>query len=113
MRNRNQRGKVKMSGPAKNDIPCLSKLYRLQWEKAQDAYVLLYPEGMVKLNESAGEILSRVDGTKSISSLLKNLRRSLEYLTFWMMFFLSLNWQVQQGWLISDNANGEGKVDDK
>ena len=34
-----------MSGPSKNDVPCLSKLYRLQWEKAQDAYVLLYPEG--------------------------------------------------------------------
>ena len=85
-----------MSSPAKNDIPCLSKLYRLQWEKAQDAYVLLYPEGMVKLNESAGEILSRVDGTKSISALQKSSRRNSGYLTFWMMFFHSLNWQANK-----------------
>ena len=27
---------------------------RLQWEPAQEAHVLLYPEGMVKLNGSAG-----------------------------------------------------------
>ncbi|POM17432.1 Coenzyme PQQ synthesis protein D [Burkholderia cepacia] len=25
--------------------PCLRGMYRLQWEAAQDAYVLLYPEG--------------------------------------------------------------------
>lgn len=35
---------------------------RLQWEPAQKAYVLLYPEGMIKLNGPAGEILSRCDG---------------------------------------------------
>ncbi|MDE2616178.1 MAG: pyrroloquinoline quinone biosynthesis peptide chaperone PqqD, partial [Burkholderiales bacterium] len=27
---------------------------RLQWEEVQKAWVLLYPEGMVKLNGSAG-----------------------------------------------------------
>ena len=64
-----------MSALSEGDTPCLSKLYRLQWEKAQDAYVLLYPEGMVKLNESAGEILSRVDGIKSISSITKELEK--------------------------------------
>jgi pyrroloquinoline quinone biosynthesis protein D len=33
--------------------PRLNRLFRLQWEEAQQAYVLLYPEGMVKLNLSA------------------------------------------------------------
>ncbi len=37
--------------------PRLKKLFRLQWEPAQDAHVLLYPEGMVKLNPSAAQIL--------------------------------------------------------
>jgi len=41
------------------DKPTLSRLFRLQWEEAQNSYVLLYPEGMVKLNQSAGEILKR------------------------------------------------------
>ena len=102
-----------MSGPAKNDIPCLSKLYRLQWEKAQDAYVLLYPEGMVKLNESAGEILSRVDGIKSISSITDELEKKfgVSNLTGDVVSFVEL--AVQQGWLSLDEKNGGGKVDDK
>ena len=28
----------------------LSRGYRLQWEDAQNAYVLLFPEGLIKLN---------------------------------------------------------------
>ena len=102
-----------MSSPSKNDIPCLSKLYRLQWEKAQDAYVLLYPEGMVKLNESAGEILSRVDGSKSISSITDELEKKfgVSNLTGDVVSFVEL--AVQQGWLLLDEKNGKGKVGDK
>ena len=33
--------------------------FRLQWEQAQEAHVLLFPEGMVRLSESAGAILGR------------------------------------------------------
>ena len=40
------------------------------------------PEGMVKLNESAGEILSRVDGTKSISCITEELEKKFRYLIF-------------------------------
>jgi len=91
-----------MSSPSRDDIPCLSKLYRLQWEKAQDAYVLLYPEGMVKLNESAGEILSRIDGIKSISSITDELEKKfgVSNLTGDVVSFVEL--AVQQGWLLLD-----------
>jgi len=101
-----------MSSPSRDDIPCLSKLYRLQWEKAQDAYVLLYPEGMVKLNESAGEILSRVDGSKSISSITDELEKKFRVsdLTGDVVSFVEL--AVQQGWLLLDKKNGKGKVGD-
>ncbi|MGH8727297.1 MAG: pyrroloquinoline quinone biosynthesis peptide chaperone PqqD [Burkholderiales bacterium] len=51
----------------------IPRLYRLQWEQAQNAYVLLYPEGMIKLNQAAGEILKRVDGESTISDIVKNL----------------------------------------
>ena len=37
--------------------PRVARGFRLQWEEAQGCHVLLYPEGMVKLNRSAGEIL--------------------------------------------------------
>ena len=91
-----------MSSPSRDDIPCLSKLYRLQWEKAQDAYVLLYPEGMVKLNESAGEILSRIDGIKSISSITDELEKKfgVSNLTGDVVSFVEL--AVQRGWLLLD-----------
>ena len=41
--------------------------FRLQWEPAQNCHVLLYPEGMVKLNQSAGEILKRCDGERRMA----------------------------------------------
>jgi pyrroloquinoline quinone biosynthesis protein D len=46
----------------------------LQWEEVQQAYVLLYPEGMVKLNQSAAEILKRCDGTLTVAELVAELQ---------------------------------------
>jgi pyrroloquinoline quinone biosynthesis protein D len=54
----------------------IAKPFRLQWEPAQNAHVLLYPEGMVKLNQSAGEILKRCDGTRDIDSLIAELEQA-------------------------------------
>jgi len=54
-------------------VPRIGRGFRLQWEPVQDAYVLLYPEGMVKLNGSAGEILSRCDGVKPVIALVGEL----------------------------------------
>ena len=44
--------------------PKINPMFRLQWEQVQECYVLLYPEGMVKLNDSAGEIMKLIDGKK-------------------------------------------------
>jgi len=56
--------------------PAIGKGFRLQWESAQNAYVLLYPEGMIKLNGSAGEIMKRCDGVRSIADITADLERS-------------------------------------
>lgn len=53
--------------------PRLSKLFRLQWEEVQQNYVLLYPEGMVKLNTSAAEILKRCDGQRDVAAIVADL----------------------------------------
>lgn len=55
-------------------VPALKTMYRFQWEPAQSAHVLLYPEGMVKLSGSAGEILKRVDGQRSIAIIIDELK---------------------------------------
>lgn len=48
--------------------------YKLQWEPAQQAWVLLYPEGLVKLAGSAGEILKRVDGERNAAAIVADLQ---------------------------------------
>ncbi len=55
-------------------VPCITSMFRLQWEQAQDCHVLLYPEGMVKLSTSAGEILKRVDGQNSVAAIINDLK---------------------------------------
>jgi pyrroloquinoline quinone biosynthesis protein D len=53
--------------------PAIARGLRLQWEPAQSAHVLLYPEGMIKLNGSAGEILKRCDGVRTINEITLDL----------------------------------------
>jgi pyrroloquinoline quinone biosynthesis protein D len=56
--------------------PAIGKGFRLQWESAQNAHVLLYPEGMIKLNGSAGEIMKRCDGARTIAEITTDLELS-------------------------------------
>ncbi len=56
--------------------PALGHGLKLQWEPAQEAHVLLFPEGMVKLNGSAGAIMSRCDGTRSVAQIVADLEQT-------------------------------------
>ena len=53
--------------------PRIGRNFRLQWEEVQKAWVLLYPEGMVKLNASAGEILKRCNGELTVEEIVAEL----------------------------------------
>jgi pyrroloquinoline quinone biosynthesis protein D len=53
--------------------PRVGTRFRLQWEQAQQSWVLLFPEGMVKLNGPAGEILQRCDGKRSVAQIVADL----------------------------------------
>jgi pyrroloquinoline quinone biosynthesis protein D len=53
--------------------PRIGSGFRFQWEPAQNCHVLLYPEGMVKLNQSAGEILKRCDGERDVTVIVADL----------------------------------------
>ena len=56
--------------------PKLKTLFRLQFEHAQQCYVLLFPEGMIKLNPSAAEILTCIDGKKTDAEICELLREN-------------------------------------
>jgi pyrroloquinoline quinone biosynthesis protein D len=58
--------------------PVLNKLFRLQFEPAQNAHVLLFPEGMVKLNPSAAAILDRCDGSRDVMQLTTELEAAFD-----------------------------------
>ena len=64
------------TGAASDTRPAIGRGFRLQWEAAQDCHVLLYPEGMVKLNQSAGEILKRCDGERDVAAIVADLEAS-------------------------------------
>ncbi|MBL8466405.1 pyrroloquinoline quinone biosynthesis peptide chaperone PqqD [Methyloversatilis discipulorum] len=57
-------------------VPKIGRHFRIQWEEAQQAYVLLYPEGMVKLNQSAGEILKRCTGEANVGDITADLEQT-------------------------------------
>ena len=62
-----------MSPADGNARPAISHGFRLQWEQAQNAHVMLYPEGMIKLNTSAAEILRRCDGRRTLHDIVAEL----------------------------------------
>ena len=79
--------------------PVIGGGFRLQWEPAQQAHVLLYPEGMVKLNQSAGAILTRCDGLLTVADIVADLERtySAAGLTRDVCAFIAL--AVERTWL--------------
>jgi len=62
-----------MTPPGDATRPRIGSGFRLQWEPAQNSHVLLYPEGMVRLNQSSGEILKRCDGQRSLAAIVQEL----------------------------------------
>ncbi|QXP87853.1 pyrroloquinoline quinone biosynthesis peptide chaperone PqqD [Methylococcus capsulatus] len=56
----------------------LSPLLRMQWEEAQQRYVILYPEGMIELNETAAAILELCDGQHNLTSIVDKLERKYD-----------------------------------
>ncbi|WP_265948978.1 pyrroloquinoline quinone biosynthesis peptide chaperone PqqD [Dechloromonas sp. A34] len=53
--------------------PQLNPHYVFRWEASQDAHILLYPEGLIKLNPAAAEILKRCDGQRSADDIVADL----------------------------------------
>ena len=57
-----------------SDVYAIAPHHRFQWEEAQQCYVILFPEGMVKLNGGAGEVLKRVNGSTSVAEIIADIK---------------------------------------
>lgn len=82
-----------------SSIPTLNTLFRLQYEEAQESWVLLYPEGMVKLNQSAAEIMQRCDGEKNIGHIVDELEKAFETSVLVSDVTGFVNVAIEQNWL--------------
>lgn len=90
-----------MSEPSLNltDKPNIALGYRMQWEPAQDCHVLLYPEGMVQLNETAAIILQQCDGEKSIQRIIEDLQQEFAEPDLQEDVVALLQEALQRGWV--------------
>ncbi len=58
---------------AAENIVEINPVYLFRWEEPQQAYVLLYPEGVVKVNETGAEILKLCDGIRIVADIISEL----------------------------------------
>ena len=49
--------------------------YRFQFESAQKSHVILYPEGMITLNESAAAIAQYIDGQSTVQTIVELIKQ--------------------------------------
>jgi pyrroloquinoline quinone biosynthesis protein D len=80
--------------------PTLNPHFRLQWETAQHSHVLLYPEGMVKLNRSAGEILSRCTGMMTTEQIVSDLETQFGRNDLGDEVARFLTYAIEQEWIV-------------
>ena len=58
-----------------SSVPSLWRLARLEFDKVRNQHVLLYPEGVVLLNDTGAAILGFVDGQRSVEDIAAALKQ--------------------------------------
>jgi pyrroloquinoline quinone biosynthesis protein D len=76
-----------------------SPLHRLQWEEAQQKDVILYPEGMVELNQSSAEILKLCDGEHTNAQIISELENKFATSGLEKDITHFLEIALQNGWI--------------
>jgi pyrroloquinoline quinone biosynthesis protein D len=89
-----------MSAVLTDSVPRIGPGFRLQWEPVQDCHVLLYPEGMVKLNPSAGEIMKRCDGQRNLAAIVADLEAAFSTPALEADVLAFVQMAGQQRWLV-------------
>ncbi|NWK45217.1 pyrroloquinoline quinone biosynthesis peptide chaperone PqqD [Ralstonia pickettii] len=80
--------------------PTLHRTFRLQWEDMQQSWVLLYPEGMLTLNDSAAAILQRCDGAHTLDMLIDDLQSAFGVQGIAPEVHAFVKHAFERGWLV-------------
>lgn len=57
-----------------HSIPELTEGARVCWEDDEQAYVLLYPEGMIVLDRAMSDLLQHCDGNQTIEEIFSHMQ---------------------------------------
>lgn len=76
-----------------------SPTHRLQWEKIQQKNIILYPEGMVELNQSSTEILKLCDGTRKCAQIINELEAKFGASNLGNEIIDFIEIALQNGWI--------------
>jgi len=66
---------VTSPAPDAATVPRVAAKARLQWDEVRQRHVLLYPEGLVALNETGADILAMCDGTHTLAGIVTSLQQ--------------------------------------
>jgi pyrroloquinoline quinone biosynthesis protein D len=67
---KNERGEGGEVSLARDSIPRLWRLARLDWDPVRQRHILLYPEGAVLLNDTGAAILELCNGARTVSEIV-------------------------------------------
>jgi pyrroloquinoline quinone biosynthesis protein D len=56
-------------------VPRIAPRARLQWDDVRQRYVLLYPEGLATLSDTAATVVRLCDGGHTVAQIVEALKR--------------------------------------
>jgi pyrroloquinoline quinone biosynthesis protein D len=62
-----------MNHPSDTARPRLAAKARLKWDEIRQKPLLLYPEGVLVLNQTAQEVIALCDGQRTVAEIVKTL----------------------------------------
>jgi pyrroloquinoline quinone biosynthesis protein D len=76
-----------------------SPMHRIQWEEVQQKDVILYPEGMVELNQPSAEILKLCDGSRQFAQIVNELETKFQTTNLEKDVLNFLEDALKNGWI--------------
>lgn len=88
------------AAPQPTQVPKLAPKLRLKYDPVRAKHLLLMPERVVVLNESAGEILSLVDGERTVDDIVTALEAKFPGVSLRQDVLQFMERVVREGWVV-------------
>lgn len=81
-------------------LPLLSEHLRMRYEPAHAVWMLFLPDGVMKLNDSAAEIIRRCDGRHTVQAIVNELEELFETSGIAAQVQTLIDEGTRRGWLV-------------